>query len=148
MSGSVTRPETSPYLKGWLRSKYLPWFDKATNGVRFEALLATLQTLPARDSAAAPCCHNPTGADLTPEQWDRGGDPESASADPVPRHCLPGFGAGLEEDAYAIRAIASAGMPMLVSNSFSKIFSLYGSASAACRWSVKTVKPQAACWAS
>ena len=34
--------------------------------------------------------------------------------------------AGLEEDAYAIRAIASAGMPMLVSNSFSKIFSLYG----------------------
>ncbi|PIN63865.1 aromatic amino acid aminotransferase, partial [Klebsiella pneumoniae] len=33
---------------------------------------------------------------------------------------------GLEEDAYAIRAIASAGMPMLVSNSFSKIFSLYG----------------------
>jgi aromatic-amino-acid transaminase len=37
-----------------------------------------------------------------------------------------GFGAGLEEDAYAIRAIASAGMPMLVSNSFSKIFSLYG----------------------
>ncbi|RAX29508.1 UNVERIFIED_CONTAM: aromatic amino acid aminotransferase, partial [Escherichia coli] len=37
-----------------------------------------------------------------------------------------GFGGGLEEDAYAIRAIASAGMPMLVSNSFSKIFSLYG----------------------
>ncbi|WP_117043931.1 aminotransferase class I/II-fold pyridoxal phosphate-dependent enzyme, partial [Klebsiella pneumoniae] len=37
-----------------------------------------------------------------------------------------GFGAGMEEDAYAIRAIANAGMPMLVSNSFSKIFSLYG----------------------
>ena len=35
-----------------------------------------------------------------------------------------GFGGGLEEDAYAIRAIASAGMPMLVSNSFSKIFTL------------------------
>src|SRR5690606_17102106 len=37
-----------------------------------------------------------------------------------------GFGAGMEEDAYAIRAIASAGLPALVSNSFSKIFSLYG----------------------
>ena len=37
-----------------------------------------------------------------------------------------GFGAGMEQDAYAIRAIASAGLPALVSNSFSKIFSLYG----------------------
>ncbi|STD25130.1 aromatic-amino-acid aminotransferase [Enterobacter asburiae] len=37
-----------------------------------------------------------------------------------------GFGAGMEEDAYAIRAVASAGLPALVSNSFSKIFSLYG----------------------
>nr|VUD24643.1 tyrosine aminotransferase, tyrosine repressible [Salmonella sp. NCTC 7297] len=37
-----------------------------------------------------------------------------------------GFGAGMDEDAYAIRAIASAGLPALVSNSFSKIFSLYG----------------------
>lgn len=49
-----------------------PWFDKATNGVRFEDLLATLQTLPARDIVLLhPCCHNPTGADLTPAQWDR-----------------------------------------------------------------------------
>ncbi len=74
-----------------------------------------------------PCCHNPTGADLTPEQWDRVVEILKA------RQLIPfldiayqGFGAGLEEDAYAIRAIASAGMPMLVSNSFSKIFSLYG----------------------
>ncbi|MCP6002919.1 aminotransferase class I/II-fold pyridoxal phosphate-dependent enzyme, partial [Klebsiella pneumoniae] len=37
-----------------------------------------------------------------------------------------GFGRGLDEDAYAIRAIASAGLTALVSNSFSKIFSLYG----------------------
>ena len=96
--------------------------------MRFEALLATLQTLPARDIVLLhPCCHNPTGADLTPEQWDRVVEILKA------RQLIPfldiayqGFGAGLEEDAYAIRAIASAGMPMLVSNSFSKIFSLYG----------------------
>ncbi len=105
-----------------------PWFDKATNGVRFEDLLATLQTLPARDIVLLhPCCHNPTGADLTPAQWDRVVEVLKA------RQLIPfldiayqGFGGGLEEDAYAIRAIASAGMPMLVSNSFSKIFSLYG----------------------
>ena len=103
-----------------------PWFDKATNGVRFEDLLATLQTLPARDIVLLhPCCHNPTGADLTPAQWDRVVEVLKA------RQLIPfldiayqGFGGGLEEDAYAIRAIASAGMPMLVSNSFSKIFSL------------------------
>ncbi len=79
-----------------------PWFDKATNGVRFEDLLATLQTLPARDIVLLhPCCHNPTGADLTPAQWDRVVEVLKA------RQLIPfldiayqGFGGGLEEDAY------------------------------------------------
>lgn len=57
-----------------------------------------------------------------------------------------GFGAGMEEDAYAIRAIANAGMPMLVSNSFSKIFSCTVSALAGCRSSVKILKPRGAYW--
>ncbi|MGE9664942.1 aromatic amino acid transaminase, partial [Escherichia coli] len=74
-----------------------------------------------------PCCHNPTGADLTPAQWD------SVIEILKARDLIPfldiayqGFGGGIEDDAYAIRAIASAGLPALVSNSFSKIFSLYG----------------------
>ncbi len=105
-----------------------PWYDEATNGVRFNDLLATLKTLPARSIVLLhPCCHNPTGADLTNEQWDAVIEILKA------RELIPfldiayqGFGAGMEEDAYAIRAIASAGLPALVSNSFSKIFSLYG----------------------
>ena len=105
-----------------------PWFDDETNGVRFEAFLARLQTLPERDIVLLhPCCHNPTGADLTNDQWDAVIEILKA------RELIPfldiayqGFGAGMEEDAYAIRAIASAGLPALVSNSFSKIFSLYG----------------------
>ncbi|MDW4652211.1 aromatic amino acid transaminase [Escherichia coli] len=104
------------------------WYDEATNGVRFNDLLATLKTLPARSIVLLhPCCHNPTGADLTNEQWDAVIEILKA------RELIPfldiayqGFGAGMEEDAYAIRAIASAGLPALVSNSFSKIFSLYG----------------------
>ncbi len=57
--------------RGWIRSKYLPRYDEATNGVRFNDLLATLKTLPARSIVLLhPCCHNPTGADLTNEQWD------------------------------------------------------------------------------
>ena len=105
-----------------------PWFDDKTNGVRFAAFLEKLNTLPERDIVLLhPCCHNPTGADLTNAQWDQVVEALKA------RNLIPfldiayqGFGAGMEEDAYAIRAIANAGMPMLVSNSFSKIFSLYG----------------------
>jgi aromatic-amino-acid transaminase len=105
-----------------------PWFDTETNGVRVAALLEKLNTLPERSIVLLhPCCHNPTGADLTNDQWDAVIEVLKA------RNLIPfldiayqGFGAGMEEDAYAIRAIASAGLPALVSNSFSKIFSLYG----------------------
>ena len=105
-----------------------PWFDDATGGVRVDALLETLNTLPAQSIVLLhPCCHNPTGADLTNDEWDRVTEVLKA------RELIPfldiayqGFGAGMEEDAYAIRAIARAGLPALVSNSFSKIFSLYG----------------------
>lgn len=105
-----------------------PWFDDETNGVRFEALLAKLNTLAEHDIVLLhPCCHNPTGADLTNAQWDAVTEVLKA------RNLIPfldiayqGFGAGMDEDAYAIRTIAAAGLPVLISNSFSKIFSLYG----------------------
>lgn len=105
-----------------------PWFDSATRGVNIPAMLAALQQLPPRSIVLLhPCCHNPTGADLAPEQWDR------VIEVLIARELIPfldiayqGFGRGLDEDAYAIRAIASAGLTALVSNSFSKIFSLYG----------------------
>lgn len=105
-----------------------PWFDDDTKGVRVDALLEKLNTLPAQSIVLLhPCCHNPTGSDLTPAQWDAVVEVLKA------RELIPfldiayqGFGAGMEQDAYAIRAIASAGLPALVSNSFSKIFSLYG----------------------
>ena len=105
-----------------------PYFDNATRGVDIDAMLATFNQLPARSIVLLhPCCHNPTGADLTNAQWDRVIEVLKA------RELIPfldiayqGFGAGIEEDTYAIRTIASAGLPALVSNSFSKIFSLYG----------------------
>ncbi|MCR0998959.1 amino acid aminotransferase [Serratia rubidaea] len=105
-----------------------PYFDGESLGVRFDAMLSTLKTLPAQSIVLLhPCCHNPTGSDLTPAQWD---EVVKVLAE---RELIPfldiayqGFGAGMEQDAYAIRAIAAAGLPCLVSNSFSKIFSLYG----------------------
>ncbi|AOR57385.1 aspartate/tyrosine/aromatic aminotransferase [Pectobacterium parmentieri] len=104
-----------------------PYFDGESLGVKFDAMLATLQTLPARSIVLLhPCCHNPTGSDLTTEQWDR------VIEVVIARELIPfmdiayqGFGLGIEQDAYAIRAIASAGVPALIANSFSKIFSLY-----------------------
>jgi aromatic-amino-acid transaminase len=112
---------------GFVVSTY-PWYDSTTNGVRFEAFLEKLNTLAAQSIVLLhPCCHNPTGADLTHAQWDQMVEVLKA------RNLIPfldiayqGFGAGMEDDAYAIRAVARAGLPALVSNSFSKIFSLYG----------------------
>ncbi|MBA5602281.1 aromatic amino acid transaminase [Pectobacterium aroidearum] len=104
-----------------------PYFDGDSLGVKFDAMLATLQTLPARSIVLLhPCCHNPTGSDLTTEQWDR------IIEVIIQRELIPfmdiayqGFGLGIDQDAYAIRAVASAGVPALIANSFSKIFSLY-----------------------
>jgi aromatic-amino-acid transaminase len=78
--------------------------------VRVEALLEKLKTLPARSIVLLhPCCHNPTGADLTNDQWDAVIEVLKA------RNLIPfldiayqGFGAGMEDDAYAIRVAVPA----------------------------------------
>jgi len=112
---------------GFVVSTY-PWYDSTTNGVRFEAFLEKLNTLDAQSIVLLhPCCHNPTGADLTHAQWDQVVEVlQARNLIPFLDIAYQGFGAGMEDDAYAIRAVAHAGLPALVSNSFSKIFSLYG----------------------
>ncbi|RPE04775.1 aspartate/tyrosine/aromatic aminotransferase [Candidatus Pantoea deserta] len=108
--------------------KTYPWYDAESNGVKFDAFLAALKALPKQSIVLLhPCCHNPTGADLTDAQWDQTVEVLKAQElIPFLDIAYQGFGAGMEADAYAIRAIAAAGLPALVSNSFSKIFSLYG----------------------
>ncbi|MGD9831336.1 MAG: aromatic amino acid transaminase [Piscinibacter sp.] len=105
-----------------------PYYDAKSGGVRFADMLATLDKLPARSVVLLhACCHNPTGVDLTRAQWD----------ELIPllkrRNLIPyldlayqGFGDGIAEDAYAIRAIAAAGLSAFVANSFSKSMSVYG----------------------
>lgn len=111
-----------------IRSHFYPYFDAKTNGVDIEAMLATLNTLSAKSIVLLhPCCHNPTGADLTTEQWDR--VIEVLKARDLIAFldiAYQGFGQGLEQDSYAFRALERAGMTFIVSNSYSKIFSLYG----------------------
>lgn len=105
-----------------------PYYDPETLGVNFAAMIDRLKTLPAQSIVLLhPCCHNPTGSDLTPAQWDQVIEvTKQRELIPFLDIAYQGFGAGIDEDAYAIRAMASAGVNCFVSNSFSKIFSLYG----------------------
>ena len=105
-----------------------PYFDAASGGLLFDAMLDTLRGLPKRSIVLLhACCHNPTGVDLTTAQWD--------ALIPVlrDRELLPyldlayqGFGDGITEDAYSVRALADAGLTFFVANSFSKSMSVYG----------------------
>jgi aromatic-amino-acid transaminase len=105
-----------------------PYFDPQTLGVAFDKMLQTLSGLPAQSIVLLhPCCHNPTGSDLTPTQWDQLIEViRQRALIPFLDIAYQGFGAGMTEDAYAIRALAAANVSFLVANSFSKIFSLYG----------------------
>lgn len=107
---------------------YYPYFDEKTKGVKFDEMLATFKTLPANSIILMhPCCHNPTGSDLTPAQWDEVTQVVKAQKlIPFLDIAYQGFAEGIDEDAYAIRTMANAGLPVFVSNSFSKIFGIYG----------------------
>lgn len=111
-----------------IHSHFYPYFDAATNGVNVPVMLEKLSQVPAKSIVLLhPCCHNPTGADLTPAEWDQViAVLKQQDLIPFLDIAYQGFGQGLEEDAYAIRALDKAGMNFIVSNSFSKIFSLYG----------------------
>jgi aromatic-amino-acid transaminase len=105
-----------------------PYYDPASGGLRFAEMLAAVRSLPPQSVVLLhACCHNPTGVDLTRAQWDE--------LIPVllERRLLPyldlayqGFGDGIEADAYAVRALASAGLSFFIANSFSKSMSVYG----------------------
>jgi aromatic-amino-acid transaminase len=105
-----------------------PYYDAATRDVRIEELLATL-------AAAAPgtivvlhaCCHNPTGCDLTPAQWQRiAATCQAGGLVPFLDMAYQGFGDGIAEDGAAVQVFLATGLPFFVSTSFSKSFSLYG----------------------
>ncbi len=104
-----------------------PYYDAASHGVNFDGMIAALQNLPAQSIVVLhACCHNPTGVDLTNAQWDTLVSLfQNSSLIPFLDFAYQGFGAGLEPDAYAVRAFANGGVACLIANSFSKSFSLY-----------------------
>jgi len=105
-----------------------PYYDAKTRGIDFDGMLGALKSMPAGDIVLLhACCHNPTGADLSDAQW--AGVVEAIGARglvPFLDIAYQGFGDGIDADGSAVRRFAQSGLPLLVANSFSKSFSLYG----------------------
>jgi aromatic-amino-acid transaminase len=108
--------------------KPYPYYDATTRGLNFAGMKAGLQALPAGAIAILhSCCHNPTGVDLTQEQWREVLDIVRARGlVPFLDLAYQGFADGVDADAYAPRLFAEALPFVLLSSSFSKSVSLYG----------------------
>lgn len=104
------------------------YYDPVTRGVDAEAMTAALSALPAGSIVVLhACCHNPTGADLTADQWRQViAATQRRGLVPFIDMAYQGFADGIEPDATAVRLFAESGLQFLVSSSFSKSFSLYG----------------------
>ena len=109
-----------------------PYFDAIMNGgkggINFEGMLAALNAAAAGTIVVLhACCHNPTGYDITPAQWDQVVTVVKAKKlVPFLDMAYQGFGYGLAEDGAAVQKFVASGMTFFVSTSFSKSFSLYG----------------------
>jgi len=104
------------------------YYDAAKRGIDFDGMLAALQGAAAGTVVVLhACCHNPTGYDLTPAQWDQVVEVVKArQLTPFLDMAYQGFGYGIAEDGAVIGKFVAAGLTFFVSTSFSKSFSLYG----------------------
>lgn len=105
-----------------------PYYDAANRGINFEGMIATLRAA-AKGTIVLlhACCHNPTGYDLTHDQWTQ--IIEAVRAGELIAFldmAYQGFGSGIAEDGAVINRFVDAGLSILVATSFSKSFSLYG----------------------
>ncbi|HEY8575892.1 MAG TPA: amino acid aminotransferase [Devosia sp.] len=123
-----TWPNHNPIAENsGLKVQTYPYFDADTRGVKFDAMLASLDKLGSDDVVLLHgCCHNPTGANLTPAQWDKVAESLARTgALPFIDLAYLGFGDGLEADAYGTRKVLAAVPEALVAFSGSKNFGLY-----------------------
>ena len=105
-----------------------PYYDAAKRGVNFDGMLNALNSAAAGTIVVLhACCHNPTGYDITPAQWEQVVQAVKAkNLVPFLDMAYQGFGEGIAEDGAVIAQFMSAGLDFFVSTSFSKSFSLYG----------------------
>ena len=104
------------------------YYDATNRGIDFSGMLASLEAAAAGTIVVLhACCHNPTGYDLTPAQWDEViAVIQRKNLTSFLDMAYQGFGNGITEDGAVIGKFVAAGMIFFVSTSFSKSFSLYG----------------------
>ncbi|MES2192630.1 MAG: amino acid aminotransferase, partial [Pseudomonadota bacterium] len=105
-----------------------PYYDAAKKGINFDGMLAALNAAPEGTIVVLhACCHNPTGYDITPAQWDQViAVVKAKKLTPFLDMAYQGFGHGIQEDGAVVGKFVAAGLNFFVSTSFSKSFSLYG----------------------
>jgi len=104
-----------------------PYFDKNTASIKFDEMLATLKTIPKGDVVLLhACCHNPTGADLTQDQWRQVAEAAQQQGWlPFIDSAYLGFGDDLETDAFGMRLMVESVPEVIIAASCSKNFGLY-----------------------
>ena len=104
-----------------------PYYDADSNGIRFDAMMQALEESNEGDLLLLHgCCHNPTGLDLSAEQWRQVADlVEARKLIPFIDFAYQGFGDGVDEDAYGVRLMYERMPEMIVTHSCSKNFGLY-----------------------
>jgi len=114
--------------------KTYPYYDYENKNLDFDGMLAALKQVSADDAVLLhACCHNPSGMDLSNEQWQQVADvAKSIGFTPVIDMAYQGFGQGLDEDAYGLRLMAASVNEMVVCSSCSKNFGLYRERIGAC----------------
>ena len=126
--GTPTWPNHPPIIRSvGLQMVEYPYYDRQSGKVRFDDMLAALDDARAGDVVLLHgCCHNPTGADLSPDEW------ASVASVCAERKLLPfvdiayqGFGQGLEEDAAGVRLMLRSCGEVIVAQSCDKNFSVY-----------------------
>jgi aromatic-amino-acid transaminase len=105
-----------------------PYYEPASRGLDFSGMTATLRAAPAGTIVVLhACCHNPTGVDLSPAQWQNIVDiVRERRLVPFLDIAYQGFGDGIDADGAAVRLMAASDVAFFVASSFSKSFSLYG----------------------
>lgn len=105
-----------------------PYYNSEQRGIDFAGMLAAIEAAPAGSVFLLhACCHNPTGYDISPAQWDQVVAALAAKQHvPFLDMAYQGFGYGIAEDGAVIGKFVAAGMDFFVATSFSKSFSLYG----------------------
>ncbi|NQY34358.1 MAG: aspartate/tyrosine/aromatic aminotransferase [Alteromonadaceae bacterium] len=125
---------TALFPAAGLNVKVYPYYDYENKTLDFDGMLAALKEVPKDDVVLLhACCHNPSGMDLSQEQWQQVVEvAKNVGFTPLIDMAYQGFGTGLDEDAYGLRLMAENVKEMIVCSSCSKNFGLYRERIGAC----------------